>query len=1179
MSSADPERTNPFPGLRPFEESEDDVFFGRDAQIDDLVGRLRRRRFIAVVGTSGSGKSSLVRAGLLPALYGGFMTGAGSRWRVATLRPGSAPIANLAQALDAAGLAGASDTPQDVRVGLARAELDRGSLGLVELLRASSVGRNENVLILVDQFEELFRFQQENPNESAAFVKLLLAASESEYVSAYVVVTMRSDFLGECAQFEKLPETINDGVFLVPRMSWDQLRHTIEGPLHVAGTAIAPNLVTRLLNDLGDNPDQLPVLQHALMRTWDLRPETSAPMVLTLDDYIRTGGLENALSLHGDAVLDTLDAQDRIVAEKLFKCLTELGGDNRGIRRPARLGDIRAITGASLDRLCHVIEAFRSPGCSFLTPATGALTENVVIDIAHEGLMRIWQRLAAWVAEEARSAQEYRRLATAANLYAAGEAALWRDPELQHAENWRRTAAPNAAWAHQVDPRLDFTVALEFLDRSVKERRRQRSARTRTIRLVGGGLAAIAVILAVATSMAFTQRDGALHAQSRFLARAAQKLVDQGDAVTGMLLALEALPTTIAHPNRPFVLDAEYALENASSSQQELVDMTGHTDVVYSANFSPDGRRVVSSSRDGTARIWNAGTGAQVAVLTSRGNTIGSASFSPDGRRVVTASFDETVRIWNAQSGAPIAVLRGHTGPVFFAAFSPDGRRIVSASRDQTVRVWDAASGAQLGVLSGHSGDVVTVEFSPDGRRIVSASWDKTVRIWDARSGAQVGLLRLRDAAESAMFSPDSRRVVTASGKTVTVWDAHTLDQLLLMRPDTPVSFAAFSPDGRRIVTGSTDRTVRIWDALNGDQLAVLSGHEDAVFSAVFSSDGRRILSASADDTVRIWAVTSRAQVIVLRQPDGVNTAVFSPDGRRIVSSSFDDTVRIWNAGSGAQLAVLYGHTGTVNSAAYSPDGTRVVSASSDKTVRIWNARNGAPIAVLRGHEGPVESAAFSPDGRRIVSTADDKTIRIWDAASGAQIAVLRGHDGAVNFAAFSPDGRSVVSASEDFTVRTWDVATGAQKQVSYGFNAAAESAVYSPDGARVASASGDGTIRISSAANLGTAMVLRGHQDTVRSVAFSPDGQRVISSSDDRTVRIWDAGTGSQIAVFHADGPIYSAEFSPDGRRIVAASDDKTVRVWILPLRGQDLIDAARKAVPHQLSSAERAAEFLPPR
>ena len=504
---------NPFPGLRPFDEQDEVLFFGRDAQVDDLMRRLRERRFIAVVGTSGSGKSSLVRAGLLPALHGGFMAGAGSRWQVAVMRPGNAPNANLARALDRLGVLGGDETPPEVRVGLARAVLDRGARGLIDVLNESSIGPNDRVLILVDQFEELFRFRQSDPDDAAAFVKLLMAAADDDR-QIYVVVTMRSDFLGECSKFGGLAEKINDGLFLVPRMEWDQLRRVIEGPVGVAGASVTPSLVTRLLNDLGDNEDQLPVLQHALMRTWGLRPSGAGPVLLDNADYERTGGLERALSLHGDEVLAevnrTLGERGLEVTEKLFRAITELGTDNRGIRRPTSIAELRAITGASFDELVAVIGQFRAPNCSFLTPAGGVLTDDSVIDITHESLMRTWMQLEKWVEAESQSAQQYRRLATAAVLHAEGKAALWRDPDLQFAETWRETVQPTAAWGAQVDRRLDFSGAMDFLDRSIQERGRERAMRTRRNRLAVGALTAIVIVLAAITGLALQQRADAV---------------------------------------------------------------------------------------------------------------------------------------------------------------------------------------------------------------------------------------------------------------------------------------------------------------------------------------------------------------------------------------------------------------------------------------------------------------------------------------------------------------------------------------------------------------------------------------------------------------------------------------------------------------------------------------------
>lgn len=441
---------NPFPGLRPFEDEEGHLFFGREAQIDELLGRLRRGRFVGVIGTSGSGKSSLVRAGLFPALRVGSMSGAGSRWRIVAMRPGNDPIGNLALELERAGVLG-DEGDAELRVDLAHAVLERGGLGLVEIARQARLGPNENLLVVVDQFEELFRFAQLDVNGAAAFVKLLLEATEYSGLPLYVVLTMRSDFLGDCAKFRDLPERINDGIFLIPRMTREQLERAVTGPVMVAEGSIAPRLVNRLLNDVGDDPDQLPVLQHALMRTWEVWENDHAPKEpLDVRHYEATGGLGKALDQHAESIYAEIPANLHDAARKLFSAITELGSDNRGIRRAVELAELRAITGADDDELKGVVDAFRAPGRSFLMPPTAIpLRDHTVIDISHESLMRIWSRLDEWVKDEAQSAQIYRRLALAAALHAEGHAALWRDPDLAIAEDWREKARPTAAWAER----------------------------------------------------------------------------------------------------------------------------------------------------------------------------------------------------------------------------------------------------------------------------------------------------------------------------------------------------------------------------------------------------------------------------------------------------------------------------------------------------------------------------------------------------------------------------------------------------------------------------------------------------------------------------------------------------------------------------------------------------------
>jgi energy-coupling factor transporter ATP-binding protein EcfA2 len=472
------ENINPFPGLRPFEASEYRLFFGREGQSDALIARLQRSRFLAVVGTSGSGKSSLVRAGLLPALRGGMMAGAGSAWRICIMRPGSDPIGNLALALadkDVLLAAGAGLSAAEAEA-VIEATLRRGALGLVDAVRQARLEPHEKLMVVVDQFEELFRFRaaraaSSTGDDAAAFVKLLLEAAQQSELPIYVVPTMRSDFLGDCAQFQGLPEAINDGQYLIPRMTRDERRFAITGPVGVTRGKITEPLVNRLMNDVGDNPDQLPILQHALMRTWDywkLHRRNGEP--IGLEHYEAIGTMSEALSEHADEAFSELpDERSRLIAERLFKALTERGADNREIRRPTSLKDICAIANASPAEVGAVIDVFRAAGRSFLMPSAGvALTPETVIDISHESLIRNWDRLQAWVKDEAESARIYRRLAGAATDYHQGVGGLLDDVTLQYVLKWQERSKPTWHWGVRYHP--EYNTAMSYLELSTASR-------------------------------------------------------------------------------------------------------------------------------------------------------------------------------------------------------------------------------------------------------------------------------------------------------------------------------------------------------------------------------------------------------------------------------------------------------------------------------------------------------------------------------------------------------------------------------------------------------------------------------------------------------------------------------------------------------------------------------------
>jgi len=481
---------NPYPGLRPFRTDEEHLFFGREQQVDRMIDKLAAHRFLAVVGTSGSGKSSLVNCGLRPALHRGHMARAGAAWRMAQLRPGSDPIGALAEALARPGVLYDAATLAEMATGSLPAEklialtLRLGSLGLVDMVEQARLPEGTHLLLVADQFEELFRYRAAAPDDghhgpgedATAFVQLLLEAAAQREVPIHVVLTMRSDFLGDCAQFRGLPEAINEGQYLVPRLTRDEIRAAITGPAGVASATISPVLLTRLLNDVGDNPDQLSILQHALNRTWfHWETDGAATGPLALVHYEAAGTMSHALDMHADKAFGEVPAgAAQRLCERVFKALTDTGTDARGVRRPKRLAELAEITGAPVAELLPLLALFRKPSRSFLMPPLAEpLGPESVVDISHESLMRVWQRLRRWADEEAQSARIYRRLRETALEHAAGNASLWRDPDLRVVLDWRARHQPTAAWAAMYGGAFD--TAMAFLDASRDEQHEEQT--------------------------------------------------------------------------------------------------------------------------------------------------------------------------------------------------------------------------------------------------------------------------------------------------------------------------------------------------------------------------------------------------------------------------------------------------------------------------------------------------------------------------------------------------------------------------------------------------------------------------------------------------------------------------------------------------------------------------------
>ncbi len=1130
-------RINPYPGLASFQEKDAARFFGRDREIEEILDRLASHRLLAVIGVSGCGKSSLVRAGVIPVLKIGAAERLPFRWQICTITPGDAPLNSLHDELGAP------------------ANWPSISFDLVDLAR-NTLLQGEALLLIVDQFEEIFGSRDEtvpqDSSDASLFVDLLLKAVDQREVPIYILLTMRADFLGQCSQFRGLPEALNDCYYLVPRMTRLQQQQAIELPLQAQSEAIHPALVQRLLNDSTDDPDQLPILQHLLSRLWTNWSERDSDGPISIVDYEKVGGWAGALDNDAEAVLKQFEAYEGGI-QRVFQWITEHGIGEQPIRRPRPFGECLAVSGLERRRLTEVIRAFQVRG--LLRPSD--LSDESLVDLSHECVMWQWSRLKRWIDEEAEQATQMRFFWQSAHRKVSlSGRALESALQWQMGERKRTPLAQRYLTNDQLQQTETWIIRSEQIEKA-KQRWRKR---------LFVSIPIFAIVLAVvAIWIAQNQRNQRNTAQAREISAWAATSLGE-DPERSLILGLHAWGKQQASVN-----GLNQILHDALLQSSGWLTLQGHQDTVLGIAWSHDGRKLATASGDKTAKVWEAGTGRELLTLSGHQKAVLSVAWSPDSNDLATASADQKVKVWDTGTGQELLTLSGHEGAVFSVAWSPDGSKLATASSDQTAKVWDARTGRDLLTLSGHRGLVRSIAWSPDGNKLATASDDGTVKLWDAERGHELITFGSHQRPIlSVAWSPDGSRLATSDGKATKVWEAKTGGELLsLSGHQDRVLSIAWSPDGSKLATASYDKTTKVWDVQTGDELLTLRGHQAAVLGVTWSPDGRKLATASYDKTAKVWRAGLGHELLILEgHQKPIKSVAWSPDGRLLATAGDDKAAQVWEADTGGKRLTLPEQSASVLSIAWSPDSSKLATASGDET-KVWDARTKRELLDLGGHQKLVRSVVWSPDGSKLATASEDATARVWDAVTGRELLTLSGHQGKVSGIAWSPDGRKLATAGDDKTARVWDAGTGHTLLTLSGHGSFVRSVAWSPEGARLATASDDGTAKIWDNSTGRELLTLRGHIGSVLSIQWSADGSKLATAGKDETTRVWAADTGRELLTLHGhQGSVLSLAWSPDGKRLASAGDDKIVQVYAVDLI--ELLRLVRSRITRNLTSEE---------
>jgi WD40 repeat protein/tetratricopeptide (TPR) repeat protein len=1154
----------PFKGLESFdsEKNPDDAFYfkGRTQLTNELLEKVQSANFLAVLGASGNGKSSVVRAGLL---YSIRQT---QRWQILPV------ITPTAQPLKALGTVISMPAEQ-----------------LTDFINQAQTKRQ---VLVIDQFEEIFTLCK-NDTEREQFFAILLAAIERADNKFCLIIVMRADFLDKCSHHVDLAKQIQAHQVIVTPMTPAELEEAIVAPTQQVGLQIEPKLVSEMLADVKGALGSLPLLQYTLTELWK---KCATQRLLTFSAYEELGKIAGTLEQGANGVYQKLSPAEQKTAQRIFIELTQLGEGTPDTRRQLSQQDL--VTSLPFES-APVSEVIQKLVDANLVVTDKPKEEQVaVVNIAHEALTQHWRQLRNWLDENREAIKIQRNIEADAKKWQnsnKSKNALLQGLDLNIAKNYAKTHTEKVPLS---------ALAQNFVKRSVK---RQHHYWMGVIGSVVGVMLVLAGIAYYANEQrieaeeqrqfaqeqqkladeqrieadnqrefaqtqqklaedesqrAKQERDNALRSQSLFLADLAKQETEKGNAGNGILLALEALPKNMSAPDRPYIVEAEQQLYKAVMNLRERLSLE-HEFKVSDVAFSPDGQRIVTTSTfrsfntgGNSAYLWDTNSGKQLSVLRheDQEDVIENAIFSSDGQYVLTTSANNAY-LWKVKTGKQFAVLKKIENTVDLL-FSPDGRYVML----ETSYVEDMKTGKKIVFTKHNTGfDYTGIAYSPDGQTIAKTS-DKDVRLLDINTGKQSFVLIGHSAKHHAVFDPDGKRLVTTKDRTVQLWNVKTGKPLLTLELENFVNNAAFDPiNGQYVIVACSDNTARLWNTETNTQ-KILVGHKDAVEYAIFSPDRQYVLTISRNHTARLWNFYSGEQVAVLvavsgDEIGGFDHATFSPDGKYI-ATTFDDTVHIWHVKK--TLVTSIGEYDEIDEFFVSPNGQQIITIDSNfvqsKVAYLWNINTGKQLAVLKGHKDTINHVTFSPNGQHIVTVSGygnehiDNTARLWDSSTGKQVMVLKGHESPVNYAAFSPDGQKIVTVSGN--------------QVSSMKNL--------PTDTEIPFISGDNTIRFWETNTGKPLAVITGHENAIYYVAFSPNGQHFITLSYDNTVRLWNAKTGKQIAILAREytgtfSGIDEVIFSPNGQNVLITSNME-MKLWNINTNNyrQLLAVAASRGINH---------------